>query len=187
MKDKNYKRLQIDRSNKKWGSKTFWEYSADRLESQIEEVYEYNDAPDNIICLGIRDGNEYKFFKENGYTKDSKVYGIDINPIVEDVGDNCYCYDFSKLPKEYKNKFDLVYSNSIDHALDLDITIKEWHRICKRNAIIVFCKLEGDGIIDIHSFKNVDEIKKLTKNYFDIVKVWESKNNITVFFKKKNV
>ena len=181
----NYKELQISRSEQKWGAKTFKVYTLENLRNQIEFLCTNYKIPKSIICLGIRNGNEYDFFKDNKFTKDSEVFGIDINPMVGGVGYNCYCYDFSKLPSNYKESFDLVYSNSLDHAEDLDKTLKEWYRISRDYILISFQnKNVKTNIVDIHNF-DLDKIKTLTEPYFRILKVWEYKDNIAVLFNKK--
>ena len=178
-----YKEIQVSRSNEKWSSKTFIVHGKNNLDQQMIFFRDNYEKPESIICLGIRNGNEYEFFKDCKYTRPCEVYGVDININVKSVGQNCYCYDFSKLPKDWGNKFDLVYSNSIDHAYDLDETINEWHRICKKYCLITFSKQTRGGA-DRFSF-DIDKIEKLTDKYFDILKVWEYKKYISVLFKKK--
>lgn len=179
VKDYNYyKEVQVHRSDKKWNSSTFFK----NLQGFLDLIQEFNKIstvkPKNVVCMGIRNGNEYLAFKDIKEFKDVEIYGVDINPLVNKVGDNCFCYDFSKLPKEWENKFDIVYSNSLDHSYNVEEAIKEWYRVCKGYLILTLsfnCEVDNS---DIYSFE-IEDIPKLFD--YKLFKLEKTIMNDTVF------
>lgn len=168
-----YKAVQIHRSARKWNSGTFWKvYPV--LRRQLLWILEEVGTPENLCCLGIRNGNEYFGFKQLEAFSNTEIYGVDINPDVKKVGKNCFAYDFNKLPKSWKKKFDWVYSNSLDHAFDVKKTLKEWHRICSGYLIL---NLSSCGLVtqsDIYDF-SIDDIEHIfDTELFDVIAIWET-------------
>ena len=122
--------------------------------------------------MGIRNGNEYIAFKEK--FPSAKVYGVDIHPNVTKVGKNCFAYDFNHLPKDWANKFDLLYSNSIDHAFDVKQTIREWVRVTKSKGYLCL-RFATRTIVDhsnVYNFEKAD-IKGLFPK-IEIIRVWDN-------------
>lgn len=78
-----------------------------------------------IICVGARQGTEVEVLRELGFPN---AYGIDLNPGPENtlvrVG------DFNDLDEDDAS-VDVVYSNSLDHALDLGVFFREQARVLK--------------------------------------------------------
>jgi SAM-dependent methyltransferase len=78
-----------------------------------------------VVCLGARQGTEVEVLRELGFRN---AYGIDLNPGPDNalvrVG------DFNRL-QEADASIDLVYSNSLDHALDLDAFFSEHARVLR--------------------------------------------------------
>lgn len=186
---KIYLKQQLKRTNQKWGGKTF-RRSLQQFIRLMKEVYAITGKVDNICCMGIRNGNEYYAFKGGYYDnyrgldefKDSVIYGVDLDGRVTGVGQNCFGYDFSKLPKDWENKFGMVFSNSLDHAFDVPETLKEWHRVTKKDGFIVLVlSTENIGIADINSFE-LSDVDSFDKTLFDVVKVW-TKHSINVLLK----
>lgn len=83
------------------------------------------------LCLGARLGEEVRAFRNLGLV----AIGIDLNPGEQ----NPYCIygDFHHLQFP-DNVFDLVYSNTLDHVLDLDKFMKEAVRVTKPTGSIYF-------------------------------------------------
>jgi len=81
-----------------------------------------------VLCLGARMGEEVVAFKELGYN----AIGIDIVPYLPYVIEG----DFNNIlfPDE---TFDLIYSNSLDHALDETQFLKEAISKLKTGGYIV--------------------------------------------------
>jgi len=164
-----YKRNQVQRAGRKWGSTTFND-GIDTFDKEVESLVE---EPTVIGCMGIRSGNEYTAFKER--FSSAKVYGVDIHPDVKKVGKNCFAYDFNHLPKEWAGKFDLLYSNSIDHAFDVGRTISEWVRVTKQGGYLClrFAKTAaGVSRTDIYGFEEGD-IKDLFSE-IETIKTWDN-------------
>jgi SAM-dependent methyltransferase len=85
-----------------------------------------------VLCLGARQGTEVEVLRELGFRN---AYGIDLNPGPENtlvrVG------DFNRLG-EADASVDLVYSNSLDHALDLDAFFAEHARVLKPHGFALY-------------------------------------------------
>lgn len=84
------------------------------------------------LCLGARQGTEVEVLRELGFRC---AYGIDLNPGPENelvrVG------DFNRL-QEADASVDLVYSNSLDHALDLEAFFSEHARVLKPHGFALY-------------------------------------------------
>ena len=105
------------RTNK---SKKGWVYAK---ESTIQQISKDIPLATTIICHGTRAGAEQKFFKK--YFPHAEVLGTEIS-------DNATEYpmtvehDFNFQKEEWVGKYDIVYSNSIDHSIDPEATLKTW-------------------------------------------------------------
>lgn len=89
----------------------------------------------------------FKWFERNDMCDISNiqnrgVYGCELNP--EGKRKDIHIGSFDDLPAEYENKFEVVYSNSFDQALDPHQTAKEWMRIVKNDGYIIFHFVEDD-------------------------------------------
>jgi len=88
----------------------------------------YINKGNNILCLGARFGEECLAFQSYGL----ETRGIDLVPTPPLVEKG----DFLKL--NIKEEYDFVYTNSVDHALDLDLFLKNIHESLKENGLF-FC------------------------------------------------
>ncbi len=83
----------------------------------------------SVLCLGARDGTEVKAFLDQGFF----AVGVDLYPkstaLVLQV-------DFQKLPFP-DNSLDIVFTNCIDHAYDLDGMLKEVIRVLKPGRFFI--------------------------------------------------
>jgi len=203
----DYRNIQIDRSNKKWASATFdekmfYKILLTALPNMIVKSTGHNLGIKNICCMGIRNGNEYSAIKKIRIVLDeflylneiqkiekANVYGVDINPKVVNVGENCYCYDFNKLPEEWEDKFDLIYSNSVDHSFNVSMTINEWHRVSMHNRFLLLTlSNEKISATDIYSFEKKDIKNLFNESMFEIIKIWkeyEQKKSFNVLIRVK--
>ena len=176
-----YIEWQKDRAISKWGININTNMRRIKEFSEIWDLVKDNFNNDiKVICLGIKNGFDYLEFKKLF----TNVYGVDICNEVKQVGDNCYCCDFNFLPKEWGGKFDLVYSNSIDHAFNIKQTIKEWRRITKKGGylMIMFSKVDFSST-DIYSFE-INDVKKLFIND-DVKIIKELENEFCALVRKK--
>jgi len=194
-----YKKIQIERSTDKWGAATFNRKMFFKiLLTTIPKMWvTYTGKclrPERICCMGIRNGNEYKAFRDArmlfSEIGQAKIYGVDINPEVEKVGDNCFAYDFNHLPVDWENKFDLIYSNSIDHAFKIKETLAEWWRLLQHNRFMLLTMASGGKIFktDIYDFTEADCEELFDKNKFEVRNVWQEygqKNEFNVLLRIK--
>lgn len=80
------------------------------------------------LCLGARAGWEVKAFLELG----SDAIGIDLHPYGKLVRRGDYhATGFAD------GAFDLLYTNALDHSLDPERAIAEWHRILMPGGLLI--------------------------------------------------
>jgi SAM-dependent methyltransferase len=84
----------------------------------------------SVLCLGARTGAECEAFIDRGL----KPIGIDINP--DPDAPLVKQGDFNNLDFP-DGSFDVVYTNSLDHAFDLDKVIGEIWRVLKPGGHVV--------------------------------------------------
>ncbi len=84
----------------------------------------------SVLCLGARLGGEVGAFIDNGYF----AVGLDINP---GKGNKHVLYgDFHEL-QFADNSIDIIYTNSLDHVLDMDKVISEVVRTLQSGGIFL--------------------------------------------------
>ena len=90
----------------------------------------------SVLCLGARIGTEVKAFLDLGCF----AIGVDLNPGPQ----NPYVVqgDFHDL-KFAPKSIDLVYTNSLDHAFDLDRIAKEVLKVLKHNGLFIVEAVHG--------------------------------------------
>lgn len=83
-----------------------------------------------ILCLGARLGHEVKALRDLGYS----AVGVDLNPGFNNpyvvVGDFNHL-DFAD------NSFDTVYTNSLDHAFEIETVMSEVHRVLRSRCVFI--------------------------------------------------
>ena len=74
------------------------------------------------------------------------IYSLDIveHPHIKQVAD--YIYNFENLPASWKNKWDIIFSNSLDHASNATATFNLWLDTLKKGGLMLL-------IIDGPSFR----------------------------------
>lgn len=85
-----------------------------------------------VLCLGARQGTEVEVLRELGF---HNAYGIDLNPGPENT--LVRNGDFNRL-EEADGSVDVVYSNSLDHALDLDAFFAEHARVLGPHGLALY-------------------------------------------------
>lgn len=152
-----YLEKQKYRARRKWGNT---KGSIKEFKDNILSIWNHIDIhPKSVIgCMGIRNGDkEFSLFKE--LLPNSEIIGVDICNEVVNIGG--LCLDFNKLPKDWNNKFDLLFSNSIDHSFNIEKTLKEWRRVTKKGGLLFLIFSKADvGYADLYSF-NIKDVKKL--------------------------
>jgi ubiquinone/menaquinone biosynthesis C-methylase UbiE len=101
----------------------------ENLYSRIENLNFIN-AGDSILCLAARTGAEVKAFKKLGCF----AVGIDLNP--GDNNEHVLVGDFHKISFP-DNSIKIIYTNSLDHAFDLNSLFKEINRVLKKESYFI--------------------------------------------------
>lgn len=141
----------------KW-MKEEWETKLNYFEkifSNLIRDYSLNNGSDSL-CLGARTGQEVKALQK----LNMKSVGIDIVPNEPLV----IFGDIHEIPFE-NDKFDLIFTNIVDHSLYPNKLISETERVCKPGGIILFHITVGKstdkfGVTEISSSKSVEDLFK---------------------------
>ena len=75
--------------------------------------------PRSILCHGARNGSELTWFSQT--VPGARVVGTDISPTAEDHG--LVMWDFHKRNPSWSGLFDIVYTNSFDHAIEPELAV----------------------------------------------------------------
>ena len=155
---------------KKWKGKE-WQIKVDGFRHLFKRNEEFLQNKKNSICLGARTGQEVFVLRELGLDS----IGIDLAefPPYTIKG------DIHNLEFE-DEKFDLIFTNILDHSLDLEKFISEMERVCVKDGIIILNTQENipgddysENVINspeplIKMFKNSILIKnRKIQNTFD--------------------
>lgn len=88
----------------------------------------------SVLCHGTRNGAEQRFFRE--------ALG-DVTVLGTEIGDgagafpNTIEWDFHETKPEWIGAWDLIYSNSWDHAFNPEKAIKAWVSCLRPNGLLV--------------------------------------------------
>ena len=117
----------------------------------------------SVLCLAARIGTEVKAFLDLG----AFAVGIDLNPGV----DNRYVVhgDFHDL-QFAPGSIDVVYTNSLDHAFDIDRIAREVLKVLKPDGVFLVEAVQGrdqgtnPGFFESFFWKNIDELVSALEN-----------------------
>ena len=131
----NYKEY-VSSQVKRWKSQRKKVKPFEYYKNIVRPLFDFvdKDKISTVICQGVRNDNEVQCMRK--IFKKSTVYGTDIS--YESHAQNIYRLDFSKCPEDWGKKFDLLFSNSIDHSYIGEDILKEWVRITRGYMIIQF-------------------------------------------------
>jgi len=71
----------------------------------------------------------------------SSVVGVEINPQAKRK--DILIASFDDLPQEWTGRFGVLFSNSFDHSMDPERTVKEWIRVVRPGGVLII--LWGDA------------------------------------------
>lgn len=157
---------------KKWQGEE-WQIKVDGFRHLFKRNEEFLQNKKKSICLGARTGQEVFVLRELGLDS----IGIDLAefPPYTIKG------DIHNLKFDDK-KFDLIFTNIVDHSLYLEKFISEMERVCVKDGIIILNMQENipgddysENVINdpepiIKMFKNSTLIKnRKIKNIFDLM------------------
>lgn len=174
-----YKKNQINRSNKKMYFKRNKKYYED-VSNKIKQYKILNESM-QMICMGSRNNWEKNCFKK--YLKLDSIYDLDICP-----QSNCdYTYDFQKLPESFINKWDIIYTNALDHSIDAENTLNHWYPFLKKNGILVIgyeVETQNPTKSDCTTFTK-DSIIKLVEKKYSIIDNSTTSDYLNLVLNKK--
>lgn len=91
--------------------------------STIRQIYELHGSADRIICHGTRNAAEQRLFKE--FYSQAYIIGTEISDTAASF-EMTVEWDFHEQNDHWKNHFDIVYTNSLDHAIDPMKALTTW-------------------------------------------------------------
>jgi hypothetical protein len=104
-------------------------------EKTIKQICEFRPNANAILCHGTRNAAEQKYFKK--YYPDAQVLGTEISPTATQFPMTVQ-WDFHEINTEWIGMFDIVYSNSFDHAYDPVKMLTTWKtQLSPRGNIIL--------------------------------------------------
>jgi len=127
----HYVEMQTE-ANKK---KIDWRYVKPETVKRIVDHFRKNfdGDPKAIICHGTRNGGEQQFFQ--GHFPNAEIVGTEISETAEQFPMTVQ-WDFTKQKDEWIGKHDIVYSNSFDHSIDPEETLRVWTEQLTPNGIL---------------------------------------------------
>ena len=143
-------------------------------ENAIQKVVYYKPIASSILCHGTRNGRELEYFKK--FLPHAEIVGTEISHTATQFK-NTVQHDFHEVREDFVGKFDIVYSNSFDHAYDPSKAILAWKD-----------QLTTDGVLVIELMTGVENISRpvdpLEINYEEFKELAE-KNGLRVL--EKNI
>ncbi len=118
----------------------------------------------DILCAGARQGTEVEVLRDLGY---HKSWGIDLNP----GPDNplVVAGDFMHIERP-DSSLDLLYSNSVDHAFNLDAFFSEHARAIKPDGYALYdLSIQEGGPFEAVAWKHEETIFLMMLKYFSKV------------------
>lgn len=126
----------------------------------------YLNSDARVLCAGARQGTEVQVLHELGYTN---AYGIDLNPGPQNP--LVKKGDFLKID-EPAGVLDLVYSNAIDHAFNLEDLFREHARVIKPDGYVFYdIALQEGGVFEAVHWKADEVVFQLMLKFFSSVEM----------------
>lgn len=103
--------------------------------SNVEDIKKYctenNIEVENVLCHGTRNGAELNYFKSN--FQGIHIQGTDISSTAINYPDTIQ-WDFHDRKEEWVGKYDIIFTNSWDHAYDFDKALSTWMECLSPNG-----------------------------------------------------
>jgi len=153
-----HQKLKLDEMVKLKGGFTNFDIFDYRLKfyTRFRRLADHLPPDARILCCGARQGTEVEVLRDLGF---SKAEGIDLNP----GPDNPLVRqgDMMKLDAA-GDSLDLIYTNCVDHAFDLDAMLKEHSRALKPGGFLLYdigTNMEaGGGPFEAISWEQSEEV-----------------------------
>tara|TARA_B100000575_G_C23143302_1_gene666138 strand:- start:9976 stop:10566 length:591 start_codon:yes stop_codon:yes gene_type:complete len=137
----------------------------------IKEIVGYaSNEVKNVLCHGTRSGEEQRMFSE--ILPDAEIIGTEICDKAQ-YAPMTKVWDFNKPKEEWLGKFDIVYSNSLDHSIDPKSTLEVWgNQVSDKGFLAIewsdYQNMKGVTIQDpLNATGN--EIKELVESFGGLV------------------
>jgi len=123
-----------------------------------------------ILCMGARQGTEVEVLRDLGF---ANAQGIDLNPGPE----NPWVKPGDFMHLDYPDSsLDLLYTNCVDHAFDLDAFFGEHARAMKPDGYVLYdigvSMEDGSGPFEAVSWKRSEDIfQKLLSKFKKLIRV----------------
>jgi SAM-dependent methyltransferase len=103
----------------------------------VAKLIKSNSSKNNLIgvCMGSRSGEE-QIILAKLLGKSANVIGVEITETAKTLPHTIIA-DFHKLPKEMRNRFDFVYSNSHDQSNNTKQAFIEWIKVLRPGGLLV--------------------------------------------------
>lgn len=139
-------------------------------------LYKKIDA-NNVLCHGTRNGAEQKYFKQ---IFNCDVLGTEISPTATQF-EHTIQWDFHEINEDWIGKFDLIYSNSWDHAYDFKKALTNWMRCLTSNGRVVIeytaSHRKADDKADCFGLSKPDLIQFIENCGFTVESFFDAKIN----------
>jgi len=161
-------------------------YSDSNTISKLITSLENKEDLQDILCHGVRNGKETLHFTEalERFNVKAKVVGTELSKeCVKRYKDQypenikLITWDMNKNKKEWENKFDIVYSNSLDHSYDLVKTITNWGKQVKPKGYLC---IEWDILQNNQAHKEDPQQASYNEIIFLVQKHTECKFNFAI-------
>lgn len=120
-----------------------------------------------ILCAGARQGTEVEVLQDLGF---KNSFGIDLNPGPE----NKYVQEGDFMNLDFENEsIDMIYSNSIDHAYDIEKFVAEHYRVLKPNGYALYdISIQNSGAFEAVDYDSEEAAFSIIWPFFQkIIKV----------------
>jgi hypothetical protein len=153
--------------------------------------------PKLMICHGVRNGYESKFFMDR--IGADNVFSTDLANVFMYDKKNFFPKDFDSVVPMWQEKFDALYSNSVDHSRDPATTLAVWGDQVKSGGVLSVVFSCGPRATDCDCFAL--DVEKAQQEILDLIKgsslemlecsalqygaKHRDRGTINVFFRKK--
>ena len=144
-----------------WKKRDIFEYRV-RFWTRFRHLRSFLKRDANLLCLGARQGTEVEVLQELGFRNSS---GIDFNP----GPDNPLVSQGDFMDLDFPdNHLDLVYSNCLDHASDLDMFFEEQVRVLKKSGYFLMdiSTCEEAGYFESQEWGRPEDVLMVALQYF---------------------
>ena len=148
-----------------WKKKQILEYRL-KFKSRFKELQSILDVNSKCLCLGARQGTEVLVLRELGF---KNSIGIDLNPGPNNPLVNVGDFMNLEFPD---NNFDFIYSNCLDHALNLDDFFREQVRVLKVTGLFIIdiSTSEDAGHFESQEWERPEYVLIKSLKYFKNIK-----------------